>query len=583
MMVDRLPVPKLSTYISATVFSISAATYYSVKYSFDASHESNSTIRVDEDPSKTDPMDVYYEQMLNVLAFMLQDPLCFLVLCNGAICSIVMIGAVIQSLVLGNLRPVEHIQFRERLWNWVIYKFIFMFIILKAYTLDKVALWLFWYSTLGFLHLMTSLCKDRFEYMWMSMGTGTRVNWKYIHMTVLLSIGFIFSLLLLNFAYLVGLTLSKHIFAFMVIECLMLAGSIVHIFLRHYIQLFHRNSINHTTSPGKFIYYSELGLDLGIRVMEILHYSHAIIWTSSYLTMAGFVIFMHMRQLISDIQKRYQKHRNFLWVHSHLEKNYPMATIEELDTNCDNCAICWEKMDSARKLPCGHLFHNGCLQSWMEQEPSCPTCRLSLTLGHNQSMLMNSTNNVGQDTLGTHVHTPHHFFHFDGSRYLSWLPSFSVEVTHSLRPPAQFTPQLHTSQLETMARQVLQLFPYFTMRVIIEDLLNTRSVDVTIDNILEGRLVAPQFIDDEHNSPITVETASVVNNVEQFINIPSSANCPTNFCEPAIDDLVSLGSQFSKSPNERENMLKARKQAMIMKARQRYMTNKEGDGSLKTD
>jgi len=43
---------------------------------------------------------------------------------------------------------------------------------------------------------------------------------------------------------------------------------------------------------------------------------------------------------------------------------------------------------------------------------------------------------------------------FLGSRYLSWLPSFSVEVTHSLRPPAQFTPQLHTSQLETMARQV---------------------------------------------------------------------------------------------------------------------------------
>lgn len=50
------------------------------------------------------------------------------------------------------------------------------------------------------------------------MGTGTRVNWKYIHMSVLLSIGFIFSVLLLNFAYLVGLTLSKHIFAFMVIE-----------------------------------------------------------------------------------------------------------------------------------------------------------------------------------------------------------------------------------------------------------------------------------------------------------------------------------------------------------------------------
>jgi len=43
-----------------------------------------------------------------------------------------------------------------------------------------------------------------------------------------------------------------------------------------------------------------------------------------------------------------------------------------------------------------------------------------------------------------------------------------------------------------------------------------------------------------------------------------------------------MGSQFSKSPEERENMLKVRKQAMIMKARQRYM-NKGGDSSLKTD
>lgn len=80
MMVDRLPVPKLSTYISATVLSISAATYYSVKYSSDASREPNpAVVQAEADPTKTDPMDVYYEQMLNVLAFMLQDPLCFLV------------------------------------------------------------------------------------------------------------------------------------------------------------------------------------------------------------------------------------------------------------------------------------------------------------------------------------------------------------------------------------------------------------------------------------------------------------------------------------------------------------------------
>jgi len=43
-----------------------------------------------------------------------------------------------------------------------------------------------------------------------------------------------------------------------------------------------------------------------------------------------------------------------------------------------------------------------------------------------------------------------------------------------------------------------------------------------------------------------------------------------------------MGSQFSKSSDERENIIRARKQAMIMKARQRYMS-KGGDSSSTTD
>ena len=34
-----------------------------------------------------------------------------------------------------------------------------------------------------------------------------------------------------------------------------------------------------------------------------------------------------------------------------------MATEEELIKNNDDCAICWDSMAAARKLPCGHLFH----------------------------------------------------------------------------------------------------------------------------------------------------------------------------------------------------------------------------------
>ncbi len=42
--------------------------------------------------------------------------------------------------------------------------------------------------------------------------------------------------------------------------------------------------------------------------------------------------------------------------------SFVMASPEELEQNNDDCAICWEKMEMARKLPCGHLFHKYGLQ-----------------------------------------------------------------------------------------------------------------------------------------------------------------------------------------------------------------------------
>lgn len=157
-------------------------------------------------------------------------------------------------------------------------------------------------------------------------------------------------------------------------------------------------------------------------------------------------------------------------------------------------------MDGARKLPCGHLFHNSCLRSWLEQDTSCPTCRTSL-----------KSRTEDEDVLGNHTdrenrnanNRTNHFFHFDGSRYASWLPSVSVEVTRphlinigvgplldheNLAPNTRAS--LHSTQIEAMARQVLEFFPHMPMSTIIEDLQISRSIELTIENILEGRVIA---------------------------------------------------------------------------------------------
>ncbi|KAK3685679.1 hypothetical protein B0T22DRAFT_466279 [Podospora appendiculata] len=70
---------------------------------------------------------------------------------------------------------------------------------------------------------------------------------------------------------------------------------------------------------------------------------------------------------------------------------YPDATPEELGQE-DTCIICreemrpWDPTDTsqverirAKKLPCGHVLHFGCLKSWLERQQVCPTCRRPVT------------------------------------------------------------------------------------------------------------------------------------------------------------------------------------------------------------
>ena len=82
-----------------------------------------------------------------------------------AYCCLILLGKFIQRLVFGELRVSEQQHIKDKFWNFVFYKFIFVFGVINVQYMDEVVLWCSWFSVLGFLHLLAQLCKDRFEYV----------------------------------------------------------------------------------------------------------------------------------------------------------------------------------------------------------------------------------------------------------------------------------------------------------------------------------------------------------------------------------------------------------------------------------
>ena len=56
-----------------------------------------------------------------------------------------------------------------------------------------------------------------------------------------------------------------------------------------------------------------------------------------------------------------------------------------------DCSICIEKVDRGFKLECGHCFHSGCLNRWLEEKNSCPICRHPIQNGEDSNILENDT------------------------------------------------------------------------------------------------------------------------------------------------------------------------------------------------
>uniref|UniRef100_A0A3B3QFX2 E3 ubiquitin-protein ligase AMFR n=1 Tax=Paramormyrops kingsleyae TaxID=1676925 RepID=A0A3B3QFX2_9TELE len=523
------------------------------------------------------------------------------VLVNTACCLLMLIAKMIQCLVFGPLRVSEKQHLKDKFWNFIFYKFIFIFGVLNVQTVNEVVVWFLWFAALVFLHLMVQLCKDRFEYLSFSPTTPMHSHARVLSLlVVMLLCGCGLALLCVLVQPLLvqnGLaqpSQGMHTMSFMAAECFLLEVS-PRLFLRYSFHLWDLNHEGTWEAKGTYVYYTDFIMELTLLSLDLMHHIHMLLFGNIWLSMASLVIFMQLRYLFHEVQRRIRRHKNYLRVIDNMESRFAVATPEELATNNDDCAICWDSMQTARKLPCGHLFHNSCLRSWLEQDISCPTCRMSLNISEGSRARDDQQREALDDNIGPapgpearpHLNHHNHFFHFDGSRIASWLPSFSVEVMHTTNLMGMV--QANNSQLNAMAHQIQEMFPQVPYHLVLQDLQVTRSVEITTDNILEGRIQVP--------FPTQVSPAlfmSLVSGNSLMCSKQASERTPLQagpgpFPSSTLEEQAGAtggeeaapgeaedpevqGSRFSKSAEERQRMLLQRKEALVQQARRRYLS-----------
>lgn len=344
--------------------------------------------------------------------------------------SIVLAYKLLVYLVFGKLRTPEQLYVRNSFRDYI-FKKIPLIVILEAKDYHERLPWAIWYTAAGSILLLAILCRDRFEYL---SASPSIKNWSILKIYALMGLLFLITMITTSIVLYKQPTTTNGIL--LLTDSMYTLTFVTSVIWRFIVLTYDMRTNSLWENRATIIYYSDLITATILFTISFMHYIHLLVLVSLVPPFKCWCLF-NMRQLVLDTRRRYRRHVNYRSIVQLMETNFPMASQEEMDKNCDDCAICWDEMRTARKLPCGHLFHHSCLRSWLEQDTSCPTCRTSLK-GHDDLLIDEDEIDDRSESEEEFIEQTNrqnqrnHFFRFDSSRYtnnriLSWLPTISIE------------------------------------------------------------------------------------------------------------------------------------------------------------
>ncbi|CAH8304189.1 unnamed protein product [Eruca vesicaria subsp. sativa] len=312
----------------------------------------------------------------------------------------------LKSLFFGDLYGVETKKLVERLANYIIYKGIFLPLVIPA-TIFQGVLWTVWLTLLCTLKMFQALARDRLDRL---NASPSSTPWTYFRVYSVLFLVLSVDMLWIKLSLMTYNTTGSSVYLLLLFEPCSIAFETLQALLIHGFQLLdlwinHLAVKNSDCQRSKFLDSMTAGsllewkgllnrnlgffLDMATLVMALGHYLY--IWWLYGLAfhLMDAVLFINIRALLSAILKRMKGYIKLRIALGSLHGALPDATSEELQAYDDECAICREPMAKAKRLHCNHLFHLGCLRSWLDQGLnevySCPTCRKPLFVGRTET------------------------------------------------------------------------------------------------------------------------------------------------------------------------------------------------------
>ncbi|GIY74208.1 e3 ubiquitin-protein ligase AMFR [Caerostris extrusa] len=322
---DRIPLPSLQTYATVSILLFSCSIYYAIQVTSDPNWVMNITENANpldgkkEKIGATDnPMEnelnslvpteshrmllhkmlinnpstkTFYEMMFVIV----EEPFCASTLINMIYCIMILIGKGIQKVVFGNLRAIELQHIKDKFWNFVFYKFIFVFGVMNVQFMEEIVMC----GVVG-SHLLAL-----FTYYLLYVKTAVffPTTPRMAHFRLFSLIFFILAVSL-SLCTVVGIYANLNIFFFMAAEWALVIIRTVYVLMRYIIHLYDVTHEGVWEKRGIFNYYCEFVCELSSLLVDFLHHLHMLLWRNIFLSVASLVICMQLRCFINDIQRK---------------------------------------------------------------------------------------------------------------------------------------------------------------------------------------------------------------------------------------------------------------------------------------